>query len=66
VRRRRIRRYWIAIAAIDVPCGVLAFLTPPLRSQLNAFIFTLAITLMVFFTPRLTWNTFFLRTHYRD
>jgi adenylate cyclase len=24
VRRRRIRRYWIAIAAIDVPCGVLA------------------------------------------
>ena len=59
-RRRRIRNYWIAIAAINLPLGLIAWLA----GHTNPILFALAIAGMAFISARLTWETFFLRTHY--
>lgn len=62
VRRRRIRRYWITIAVIDIPLGAFAYYV----GHEAAVPFVFAIAAIAFITARLTWQTFFLRTHYRD
>ena len=59
-RRRRIRNYWIAIVAFDTPLAVIAFS----MGHEVAIPFTCAIAAIALFTSYLTWNTFFLRTHY--
>ena len=61
-RRRRLRNYWIAMAAVNIPLGLVAVLAGPGA----AIPFACALAGMGFFSARLTWNTFFLRTHYRD
>jgi hypothetical protein len=59
-RRRRIRNYWLALAAVDIPLGAFAF-----RIGHGAAIpFVCAIAGIAMFTAWLTWETFFLRTHY--
>ena len=59
-RRRRIRNYWIAVVVINVPLGIFAY-----RIGHGAAIpFVLAIAAMALTTSVLTWQTFFLRTHY--
>lgn len=59
-RRRRIRNYWIAMAAINIPLGSFAFWI----GHEAAIPFVCAIAGMAFVSTRLTWETFFLRTHY--
>ncbi|MBI5771467.1 MAG: hypothetical protein HZA93_27075 [Verrucomicrobia bacterium] len=62
VRRRRIRKYWILVGVVNLPVGTVCVLAGPT----NPFPFVISLSLMVLFTARLTWTTFFLRTHYRD
>jgi hypothetical protein len=59
-RRRRIRNYWIAMAALNVPLGAFALWI----GHGSPYFFVFAIAAMSFFSARMTWNTFFLRTHY--
>jgi hypothetical protein len=59
-RRRRIRNYWIAIVALNVPLGCFAMLMGPQA----AIPFVCAIAGMALGTSYLTWQTFFLRTEY--
>jgi hypothetical protein len=59
-RRRRIRNYWLAMAAMNVPLGFFAWYLGP--GDAMPFIFALAG--MALFSAKLTWETFFLRTHY--
>ncbi len=59
-RRRRIRNYWIALVAINVPLGLFAYRI----GHGAAIFFVLAIAAMALTTAILTWQTFFLRTHY--
>jgi hypothetical protein len=59
-RRRRIRNYWIAVVAINAPLGAFAWWI----GHANALPFVCAIAAMALLTSRLTWETFFLRTHY--
>ena len=59
-RRRRIRNYWIAIVAFDAPFTAYAFWI----GHGAAMPFTCSIAAIALFTSYLTWQTFFLRTHY--
>ena len=59
-RRRRIRNFWIIIVAVDVPLGAFAWW----MGHTNPLPFVCAISAMALITARLTWDTFFLRTHY--
>lgn len=59
-RRRRIRNYWIAMAAVNLPLGAFAFWI----GHGAAIPFVCAIAGMAMFSSKLTWETFFLRTHY--
>jgi hypothetical protein len=59
-RLRRIRDYWMAMAAVNVPLGVFAYRV----GHEMALPFVCAIALMAFFSAGLTWKTFFLRTRY--
>jgi hypothetical protein len=59
-RRRRIRNYWIAMVLLNVPLGSYAFWI----GHEMAIPFVCAISAMTFISVRLTWETFFLRTHY--
>ena len=59
-RRRRIRNYWIFLSIVDIPLGLFAFWI----GHGNAIPFVCAIAGIAMFTSWLTWETFFLRTHY--
>jgi hypothetical protein len=59
-RRRRIRNYWIAIVAFDTPFALFAFWI----GHSAAIPFVCSIAAIALFTSYLTWQTFFLRTHY--
>ncbi|MBM3855792.1 MAG: hypothetical protein FJ399_22000 [Verrucomicrobia bacterium] len=59
-RRRRIRNYWLALVAINVPLGSFAAWIGPGA----AIPFVCAIAGMSMSTALLTWQTFFFRTHY--
>ena len=59
-RRRRIRNYWIGIVAFDTPFALFAFWI----GHGAAIPFVCSIAAMALFTSYLTWQTFFLRTHY--
>ncbi|MSU23246.1 MAG: hypothetical protein EXS32_05410 [Opitutus sp.] len=59
-RRRRIRNYWLALVAVDVPLGGFAFWI----GHGAAIPFVCAIAGIAMFTAYLTWETFFLRMHY--
>ena len=59
-RRRRIRNYWLALLAVDVPLGAFAFWI----GHGAALPFVFAIAGIAMFTAWLTWETFFLRTNY--
>jgi hypothetical protein len=59
-RRRRIRNYWLALAAVDLPLGAFAFWI----GHGAAIPFISAIAGIAMFTAWSTWETFFLRTHY--
>jgi hypothetical protein len=59
-RRRRVRNYWLALAAVDIPLGAFAFWI----GHGAAIPFVCAIAALAMFTSWLTWETFFLRTHY--
>lgn len=59
-RRRRIRNYWIALVAFDTPVAAFMFWI----GHGAAIPFVCAIASMAIFTSWLTWETFFLRTHY--
>jgi hypothetical protein len=59
-RRRRVRNYWLAIFLINVPLGLIAWKVGP--GSALFFVFTIAA--MALLTSYLTWQTFFLRTHY--
>jgi hypothetical protein len=62
-RRRRIRNYWIALVAIDVPLGAFTVWVGH-DSQAAVIPFVCSIAAIALFTSYLTWQTFFLRTHY--
>jgi hypothetical protein len=57
-RRRRIRNYLIALFAIDMPLGLIAWFS----GHTDPFPFVAAIAGMTIFTARVTWETWFLRT----
>jgi hypothetical protein len=57
-RRRRTRLYWLTLAAVDVPLTAIAWLSGPGEP----FAFACAIGGIGYFTGRLTWETWFLRT----
>jgi hypothetical protein len=57
-RRRRIRNYVIALLAIDTPLGLIAWLS----GHADPFPFVFAIGGMAYFSARVTWETWFLRT----
>ena len=57
-RRRRVRIYWITLAAIDIPFSVIAWVSGPG----DPFVFVCAIAGIGYFSGRLTWETWFLRT----
>jgi hypothetical protein len=59
-RRIRIRNYWIAIVAFDTPFALFAFWI----GHGAAIPFVCSIAAIALFTSYLTWQTFFLRTHY--
>ena len=59
-RRRRIRNYWLALAAVDLPLGAYAAWFGPA----GAIPFVCAIAGIAMFTAWLTWETFFFRTNY--
>lgn len=59
-RIRRIRNYCLLILLVDVPLGSYAYWI----GHTNPLPFVLAISGAAIFTSWLTWETFFLRTHY--
>lgn len=59
-RRRRIRNYWLTLAAIDLPLGAYAYWI----GHTAALPFVCSIAGIAMITATLTWKTFFLRTHY--
>jgi hypothetical protein len=59
-RRRRIRNYWIAMALVNIPLGAFTYWV----GHSQALPFVCAIAGMAMLTSYLTWQTFFLRTHY--
>jgi hypothetical protein len=59
-RRKRIRHYWLAMILINVPLGCAAASFGPGA----AIPFVCSIGGMGMLSAWLTWNTFFLRTHY--
>jgi hypothetical protein len=59
-RRRRIRNYCIGMAVVNIPLGVFAYKI----GHGAAIPFVCAIAGMAMGTSYLTWQTFFLRTHY--
>lgn len=59
-RRRRIRNYWFAIVIFDAPFAAYAFWI----GHTVAIPFVCSIAAIALFTSYLTWQTFFLRTHY--
>ncbi len=61
-QQRRVRSFWIAIVAIDVPLGAYAWWMSHPMSQASAIPFTLAIASIGYITGRLIWHTFFLNT----
>ena len=66
-RLRRIRNYWLALAAADLPFGAFAWWAwhapgPPLAVRIIWIVSSIAG--IAIFTAWLTWKTFFLRTHY--
>jgi hypothetical protein len=63
-RRRRIRNYWIAIIAWNVPFGAIAWSANPTKEMgpASAIVFVCALAAMTMFTSYLTWQNFFLRT----
>jgi hypothetical protein len=60
--QRRVRTFWILLVAINVPLGIVAWVTSHPMSQASAFPFTFAIAGIGYFTGRLIWHTFFLNT----
>ena len=62
VHRRRLRRYWLLMACINLPAGAIAVLTGPG----NPFLFTFALAAIGYFSASLTWRTFWLRTRYDE
>jgi hypothetical protein len=62
-RRRRIRNYWIALVAVDVPLAAYARWVGH-DTQAAVIPFVCSIAAIAMFTSYLTWQTFFLRTHY--
>ena len=62
-RRRRIRNYWIAIVVIDVPLAAFALWVGH-DNPGAAMPFVCSIAAIALITSYLTWQTFFLRTHY--
>ncbi|MEY4488238.1 MAG: hypothetical protein RIQ79_746 [Verrucomicrobiota bacterium] len=61
-RRRRIRNYWIAMVGVNVPLGAFAYWVGPY--QYPPIPFVCAIAAMAILSAVMTWETFFLRTHY--
>ncbi|MEO7412497.1 MAG: hypothetical protein ABIZ81_04000 [Opitutaceae bacterium] len=63
-RRRRIWAFWLALIAVDVPLGFLAWkLAAHVRhDQGAAIIFVFAIAGVAMFTAVVVWQTWFLRT----
>jgi hypothetical protein len=59
-RRRRIRRYWLVMAALNTPLALFWWYVG--TEALVPFIFALSGVVMI--SAKLTWETFFLRTHY--
>lgn len=59
-RRRRIRNYWIGMLLINGPFGAFAYWV----GHTAALPFVAAIAGMSMFSAKMTWDTFFLRTHY--
>ncbi len=59
-RLRRIRNYWIAIVVFDTPFALFAYWI----GHGAAIPFVCSIAAIALFTSYLTWQTFFLRTHY--
>lgn len=59
-RRRRIRNYWIGFVLVNLPLGLFAWRIGP--GAAIPFVCTIAAMGMI--TALLTWQTFFLRTHY--
>ena len=59
-RRRRIRNYWLSLAAVDLPLGAYA----AWFGQGAAIPFVSAIAGVALFTVWRTWETFFFRTNY--
>ena len=59
-RRRRIRNYWLALAAFDLPLGAYAYWL----GHEMAIPFVCSIAAIMLFSVTLTWKTFFLRTNY--
>ena len=59
-RRRRIRNYWLALAAFDTPFALFACWI----GHGAAIPFVCAIAAIALFTSYLTWQAFILRTHY--
>ena len=59
-RRRRIRNYWLALAGVNIPLGLIALFFGPGA----AIPFVCAIAGIAMFTAAMTWQTFFLRTRY--
>ena len=57
-RRRRIKIYWASVAAIDFPLGAFAWYC----GHADPIPFVCSLAGMAFFTGRLTWETWFLRT----
>ncbi len=62
-RRRRVRNYWIAIVLFDAPLAAFAVWIGH-GSQAAVIPWVCAISAIALFTSYLTWQTFFLRTHY--
>lgn len=58
VRRRRHLIYWSTLVAVDTPLGLLAWFS----GHADPIPFVLSIGAIAFFTGRLTWLTWFLRT----
>lgn len=59
-RRRRIHNYWIALVAFNTPFGLFAYWI----GHGAAIPFVCSVAAIALFTSYLTWETFFLRTHY--
>ncbi len=62
-RRLRLRNYWIAIVAFDTPFAAFASWIGH-DTQAAVIPFVCSIAAIALFTSYLTWQTFFLRTHY--